>query len=255
MLTTFLDFAVEIATEAGEATLAHFGRSRAAEWKGDGSPVTVADRASERILRERIERAWPDHALLGEEFGGGGNEGATHRWVLDPIDGTVSFVHGVPLYGVLVGLEIEGEAVVGVAHFPALGETYSAARGHGCRRNGSRVSVSKVESLSEATLGYTDLAGFDLHGCPETFERVRQATRTQRAWGDAYGHCLVAAGRIDLMLEPFLHPWDRAALLPILREAGGFHGGWDGLPHPEGGTALSTSAALRDAALDLVRTA
>lgn len=248
----YLAFATRIAREAGKVTLAHYRTGREAAEKADGTPVTIADRNAEQLLRSRITETYPDHAILGEEFGETGGDGATHRWVLDPIDGTVSFVHGVPFYGVLVALEIDGVSRVGVAHFPAAGDTFAAADGLGCRRNGELVRVSDVETLAEATLGYTDARSFAEHDCSVLFTHLQAATRVQRGWGDAYGHCLVAAGQIDLMVEPQVAPWDRAALLPILREAGGYHGAWDGLPHPEGGSALSTNAALRALAIELL---
>src|SRR6266540_2242936 len=121
-LVSLLEFAIDAAWAAGQATLAHFQTGVAVERKADDSPVTIADRHAERILRDRIATQFPDHAVLGEEFGADERHGS-HRWVLDPIDGTQSFIHGVPFYGVLVGLEIDGVPRLGVAHFPALGET------------------------------------------------------------------------------------------------------------------------------------
>ena len=148
-LRQFLDFAMEAAWQAGQLTLAHFQTGVAVDWKEDRTPVTVADQGAEKLLRELISRRFPDHAVMGEEFGETDKD-STHKWILDPIDGTQSFIRGIPLYGVLIGLEIDGEAVVGVSHFPALGEMVSAARGEGCRWNGRLARVSSVSRLEDA---------------------------------------------------------------------------------------------------------
>ncbi|MEJ2679776.1 MAG: inositol monophosphatase family protein, partial [Gemmatimonadota bacterium] len=143
-----LDFAVEVAEHAGRSTLEHFGPDVKVERKADGTPVTVADRESERQVREAVAARFPGDAVVGEEFGGDATGG--RRWIVDPIDGTKSFIHGVPLYGVLLALEADGEAVLGVLHFPALDETVSAARGLGCWWNGKRARVSSVDRLEGA---------------------------------------------------------------------------------------------------------
>ncbi|MGH2543762.1 MAG: inositol monophosphatase family protein, partial [Ardenticatenaceae bacterium] len=156
----YLDFAIDAAWQAGRLTLQYFQAAFDVEWKGDASPVTVADRGAEELLRRLIETKYPDHAIVGEEFGETHRAGASFRWILDPIDGTRSFIRGVPLYAVLVGLEIEGEMVVGVVNFPALGEIVTATKGEGCRWNGRACRVSRVAHLSEALVCYTDPAAF-----------------------------------------------------------------------------------------------
>lgn len=246
-----LEFALEIAGGAGAITLRHFRQGSAPETKADGSFVTVADREAEAFLRERISQAYPDDAILGEEFGlCKGSSG--RRWILDPIDGTFSFVHGVPLYGVLVGLEIDGSPTVGAAVFPALDEIVWAAIGRGCFHNGVRARVSSTEALDRALVLVTDLLA-----APEALragaERVQQRAQSRRGWGDAYGHALVATGQADLMLDPEMSVWDCAALFPIVTEAGGTFTDWSGKPTIDGGSAVSTNGALFDQVITALR--
>jgi fructose-1,6-bisphosphatase/inositol monophosphatase family enzyme len=151
-LSSLLPFAQQAAVDAGAITLQYFQRDVAVEHKHDASPVTIADRSSERFLRQLIQQRFPDHAVLGEEDGLSGPEHATYRWVLDPIDGTKTFVRGVPLYGVLIGLLREDQPVLGVLHMPALNETVGAALGHGCRWNGNPCRVSTVDRLDRSLI-------------------------------------------------------------------------------------------------------
>jgi histidinol phosphatase-like enzyme (inositol monophosphatase family) len=241
-LSPLLEFAVDAAWAAGRVTLGHFQVGVDVERKADDSPVTIADRGAERLLRERIASRYPDHAILGEEYGAAGAH-QRYRWVIDPIDGTKSFVSGMPLYGVLVGLEVDGTPAVGVCHFPALGETLSAATGLGCYWNGRRARVSGVDRLDEATLGYSDSRDLaDRMGAH--WARLSHAVRLVRGWGDCYGHCLVATGRLDVMLDAAMNPWDCCALVPIVREAGGAFTDWTGTPRIDGGDAYSTNGRL-----------
>ena len=238
-----LDVALEAAFAAGRRTLAHFQTTLEVERKADHSPVTIADREAETVLRERLERAFPDHGIVGEEFGAS-RPGASHQWYLDPIDGTMSFVRGVPLYAVLVALEVDGRVEAGVAHFPALGETLAAATGGGTRWNGRRVHVRSTPSLEEAFVGFTDAASFAEHGRARAWGEVLARTAYRPGWSDAYGHALVASGRLDAMLDPVMHPWDCGPFPVLLREAGGRFGAWDGRETIHGGEAVSCSGAL-----------
>lgn len=245
-----LEFASAAVRQAGEFTLTYFQRGASAEWKADGSPVTVADRGAEQLLRTLIEDRFPDHAIVGEEFGETDKD-SPHRWFIDPIDGTQSFIRGVPLYGVLMGLEIAGETVVGAVCFPGLHEIVAAARGLGCHWNGRAARVSTVARLGDAVLAYTDCRDLALRR-PNDWDRLQAATRLQRGWSDCYGHCLVATGRADVMLDPIMNPWDCAALLPIVVEAGGTFTDWEGRQTIHGGSALSTNGALFDEVMRLV---
>jgi myo-inositol-1(or 4)-monophosphatase len=251
-LRRHLDFARETAWEAGRLTLATFQTAHGTEFKEDDSPVTVADRAAETFIRRRLAETYPDHAVLGEEFGASASSSSSHRWIIDPIDGTKSFVCGVPIYGVLLALEIDGVPAVGVAHFPALDEMISAASGLGCSRNGRACRVSATADLSRAVVAHADTASFARQGKGAAWDRLQQATWYRAGWCDAYGYALVATGRADVMLDPIMNVWDCAPLLPILREAGGYFGDWNGRERIDGGEALATNAALRDAVLALL---
>src|SRR5262245_2383587 len=196
-LSDFLEFAIGAAWQAGRSTLAHYQTEVAVERKPDQSVVTIADRTAEQIIPRLIATRFPDHAIVGEEFGGDSTRSA-HRWMIDPIDGTTTFVRGVPFYGVLIALEIEGVPEVGVSYFPALDEMVSAATGLGCRWNGRPGRVSAVRSLDEATVVYTDAGNVQARLGPR-WNGLLTDTAVQRGWGDCYGHALVATGRADIM--------------------------------------------------------
>jgi myo-inositol-1(or 4)-monophosphatase len=198
-----------------------------------------------------IEARFPRHAILGEELGETSRD-SDHRWIIDPIDGTQSFVRGVPLFGVLLGLEVAGAVVVGVAHFPALGETIAAATGEGCRWNGRPARVSSVSRLESALVLCTDTAEMRRRA-PEGWSRIEGVARLQRGWSDCYGYSLVATGRADVMLDPVMQPWDCAPFLPILREAGGTFTDWTGKATIYGGNGLASNGRLLEETVRLLR--
>jgi histidinol-phosphatase len=252
-LRPYLEFGVQTAYEAGRLTLGYFGTEAARpEFKADDTPVTVADREAERLIRERIGARYPKHAVLGEEYGEAQGSDVDHRWVVDPIDGTESFVRGVPLYGVLIGLEIEGVCEVGAAYFPAIDEMVCAATGEECYRNGRRVRVSTRQSLSQGMVSFTDVASFEEHDRGGVWLRVLSAAGGCRGWSDAYGHALVATGRTEVMLDPIMNPWDCGPFPPILREAGGYFGDWSGNETIYAGEAMSTTRSLLPEVLSLI---
>lgn len=253
-LRALLDFAVELAGTAGAITYRHFKGSFVAERKSDNSFVTVADRETEKYLRASIEKVFPDDGILGEEEGEKPGR-SNRRWILDPIDGTYSFVHGVPLYGILIGLEIDGEAVLGVVNLPALDELVYAASGLGCYWNNVAASVSSTKSLSEALLLATDFGACEEYGFGQAAAILQRQAQARRTWGDAYGHVLVATGRADIMLDPIMNVWDCAALLPILEEAGGTFTDWNGERTIRGGNAISTNGALVDSVMAVINKA
>lgn len=252
-LREYLDFAVETAYLAGRLTLSAFQTGVHSDFKTDDTPVTVADRQSEQLIRARIEARYPQHAVVGEEYGADELTGIAHRWYVDPIDGTKSFVHGVPLYAVLIGLEIEGTVEAGVAYFPALDEMVAAATGEGCWWNGRPAHVSTETRLDRAVVSFTDVANFEIYGRGAAWQRIKDATYYRAGWGDAYGHCLVATGRVELMLDPIMSDWDCGPFPPILREAGGYFGDWNGNPTIHADEALSTTQALLPEVLRLIR--
>lgn len=246
-----METAVQAAWSAGRSTLRWFGAGPPVESKADGSPVTAADRDSERTLRESLRARFPDDGILGEEEGeSAGRSG--RRWILDPIDGTRSFIRGVPLYGVMVALEAEGDPVVGVLHFPALRETVAAARGLGCWWNGDPCRVSETDRLDGALVltsgdarpGSGD-AGLDRR--VRGLRRLADRSGTFRTWGDCYGYALVATGRAEAMLDPTLQLWDAAAVRPVLEEAGGVFTDWAGAADHRSGHVVGTNRRLANA--------
>lgn len=256
-----LVFALAVAREAGALTLEYFGSERLlTETKGDGTPVTRADREAEGLLVTRIRDAFPDDGILGEESGETrGTSG--RRWILDPIDGTESFVHGVPLYGTLVALEAEGRPVAGVVCLPALREAVFAARGEGAfwardlggKETTVRARVSTVGRLDRALFCTTSPRGFERSGHTAFYQRLRGRIAHERGWSDCYGHVLVATGRAEIMLDPVMEVWDCAALQPIVEEAGGRFTDFSGAPTHHGGSAISTNLALADEVRALAR--
>jgi histidinol-phosphatase len=247
-----LEVATEAAWGAGQVTLRWFQQGPPVHRKEDGSPVTEADRGAERAIRRTLRERFPDDGIIGEEEGEESGR-SNRRWVIDPIDGTRSFIHGVPLYGVMIALEADGQTVVGVLYFPALDETVAAARGMGCRWNGRACSVSDVDRLDRAlvvtsgdarTHSLPDDAG--LPGRIEGLRRLEALADTYRTWGDCYGYALVATGRAEAMLDPMLHVWDAAAVRPVIEEAGGVFTDWEGTPFHETGHAVATNANLAE---------
>jgi len=212
--------AVEIARMGGDHTLSYFNRDIVIERKADDSPVTAADREAEELMQKEITNRFPGHGIIGEEHGKI-NSASSVQWILDPIDGTKSFIHGVPLYTTLIGVLVAGEPVAGVIYAPALDELCEAAKGKGARLNGRTCSVRSCADLAEATFLTTDSTTSAEFGFETEYRKLLEATRVNRTWGDAYGHMLVAAGRADIMFDPILNIWDAAPLLTILREAGG----------------------------------
>lgn len=221
------ELALTAAQQAGHFALGYFDQNVAVEWKADKSPVTLADRGAEELLRKILLDKFPDDAFLGEEFGEKpGTSG--FRWIIDPIDGTRSFVRGVPIWATLVGLEYRGEQIAGVAFLPAMNQTYRALRGDGAFREERPLHVSTVDNLAEAHLFYSSISWFAKVGKADAFLELVRRTQRQRGFGDFYGFLLVAQGSGDLMVEHGVHAWDLAALKPIVLEAGGLMTDWNG---------------------------
>jgi histidinol phosphatase-like enzyme (inositol monophosphatase family) len=233
----------EVARIAGAVAARHFRSRLEVETKRDGSPVTAADREAERVARDWIERRFPADGILGEEFGVVRGE-ARRRWLLDPIDGTKTFVRGVPLWGTLVAVAEGDEVLAGCASFPATDELVVAAPGEGCWWNGSRCAVSPVDDLAVATVLTTDDRFRERPERLEGWRALAARAAVSRTWGDCYGYLLVATGRAEAMTDPVLSPWDSAVLLPIIEEAGGTFTDWDGDRTAFGGSAIATNRAL-----------
>lgn len=251
-LRDYLDFLIETAYLAGRKTLAYYQTGVQADYKSDRTPVTLADRQVEEIIRGRIEKRFPRHAIVGEEYGLKDYEGASHRWIIDPIDGTKSFLRGIPLYAVLIGLEIEGKAVAGAAYFPALDEMLAGADGQGAWWNGRPARVSEVASLESAWITCTDPAGFYRHGRGDAWDRMLKVGYVHGGWSDAYGYLLVATGRAEVMLDPVMEVWDCGPFPAIFREAGGYFGDWKGNETVYGHEGLATNRVLLPSVLDVL---
>jgi len=213
------------------------------EYKGDGSPVTNADRSSERLLREWIEKRFPSDGILGEEYGMTRPD-AGRRWIIDPIDGTKAFTLQVPFWGSLVAV-VEGDTVLaGAASYPALGEMLAAGRGEGCWWNGGPCRVSSIANMTAAAVLTTDAAFKDepekLHG----WLALAAAAGASRTWGDCVGYLLVATGRAEVMVDPRVSAWDIAPFVTAIAEAGGVFTDWNGDGRYSNGSAVATNAAL-----------
>jgi histidinol phosphatase-like enzyme (inositol monophosphatase family) len=248
-VATLLDLAVDLVRDAGELTLEWFRRADLdVERKGDGTPVTAADRAAEHRLRAAIGDRFPDDTIVGEEE-------ATHvgtsgrSWIIDPIDGTKAFTRGVPLYSNLLAINDEDGPLIGVINLPALGQIVYAARGRGCFVNGQPAHVSAPVGLDEAYLSSSSYSHWD----DDALLRVKHTGCSLRTWGDGYGYALVATGAVDAMVDPEVSWWDVAPMPVILTEAGGTFTDFAGRTDATTGSALATGGADHAELLALLR--
>ncbi len=243
-----LDFAVDVVRTAGEMTLRWFrSPDLAVDSKADGTPVTAADRAAERLVRERIAGRFPDDGVLGEEEPEvRGRSG--RRWIVDPIDGTKAFTRGVPLYSTLLALHDGDGPALGVIGLPALGQVVYAGRGLGCWSDGRPARVSDTTTLDGA---YLTTSGYN-HWPDPALLAVKHAGCKLRTWGDGYGYALVATGRADAMVDPVVELYDVAAMPVILTEAGGRFTTLDGREDADGGSGVATNGRVHDQLLRLL---
>ena len=243
--------AADVARVAGDVALRHFRSALRVEIKGDGSPVTIADREAETAARAWLADRFPRDGILGEEQGlTAGASG--RRWVIDPIDGTKTFVRGVPLWGTLVAVAEGDDVLAGAAYFPAVGEIVAAAPGAGCWWNGARCRVSGVDALGSALVLTTDEQFTHRPDRRDAWRRLAGSAGVARSWGDCYGYLLVATGRAEAMLDAVVGDWDVACFLPIVEEAGGVFTDWDGRRAAFGGSAVATNRALAGAVREAV---
>jgi histidinol-phosphatase len=244
-----LGLAQEIADLADAITMARFrAPDLRVDTKPDNTPVTDADRHVEEMVRERVTSARPSHAVLGEE--GGSTGGGEWRWIVDPIDGTKNFARGVPVWGTLLSLQHRGEETCAVVSAPALGRRWWAVRGGGAQRDDGAMSVSTVDALAEATLSVTDVRDFARRGWGDGFNRLAQACRVVRGFGDFWSHVLVAEGAIDCGVEAVVNEWDVSALRLIVREAGGMFSDFAGVDHCRGGNVVTSNGRIHAQVLD-----
>lgn len=257
-LSTRLDLAVSAARAAGDLTLSFFQRDAVrVERKSDNSPVTQADRQAEQLLRKMILDSFPADAILGEEFGEvAGTSGFT--WILDPIDGTKSFISGVPLYSVLIGVIYECVSLAGVILVPGLREYVYASKGQGAwwvRNDGPPQSarVSQCESLEQGLFLTSQVDSFEQRGAAAVYRQLEQAASITRTWGDGYGYLLVATGRAAAMVDPIMNAWDAAPLQPVLTEAGGTYTDWSGRETIYGGEGIGSNGRVLPEILAVTR--
>lgn len=254
-----LMFAVDAAKQAGDITLKYFGQLDTGQRhdKADGTPVTIADRESETHLRALIQSRYPDDAILGEEFDPKpGTSG--YQWVIDPIDGTISFVHGVPLYGTMLACLRDGHPELGVIHMPVLDEVVYAADGLGCwHRSGvqdaKRAHMSQTLNLAEALINTTSMSYFKTPELRVLYEKLDAMCKHSRGWSDCYAWILLATGRVDAVVEPDLKLWDFAAALPIISESGGIWSDLQGKATLQATRLVASNAALHSQLLDTIK--
>jgi histidinol phosphatase-like enzyme (inositol monophosphatase family) len=248
-MTDLLNATLEAARVAGNVAMKYFTRDISIEIKRDGSPVSEADRAAEQAARKWIAERFPGESVSGEELGVV-NTGSSRRWIIDPIDGTRSFVHGVPLWGSLVAVAERGSVVAGAVVFPVLHEWTAAQEGEGCWSNGARVSVSRCGELSQSVVLTTDSRFATSPGRAERWTRLAGRSAVSRTWGDCYGYHLVATGRAECMVDDVMNEWDWAPFVPIIAEAGGVLTDWSGGMSQLARGVIATNALLANAIRD-----
>lgn len=246
------DAAMDAAQQAGQFALHYFDQGIAVEWKSDHSPVTMADRGAENLIREKLLVKFPGDGFLGEEYGDTpGSSG--YRWIIDPIDGTRSFVRGIPIWACMIGLEYKGELIAGVVFLPAMKQVFHALRGNGAFRDERRIRVSDVATLDHAHVYYSSISWFMKAGHDKQFLNLVKQTERQRGFGDFYGFMMVAQGSGEIMIEYGVHAWDLAALAPIVEEAGGRLTAWDGKLDIDKPDVLASNGKLHEQALKIIR--
>ena len=265
-LETRLTFANQIAKAAGRRTLKYFQTNLFdVQKKEDGSPLTIADQDAERYLRNKIQETYPADSIIGEEFES--VEGSSpYRWILDPIDGTKSFISGVPLYGTMVAVEkVEAEptvrkSVIGSVYFPGLDVGVYAAQGSGAwafqgDQTPTQARVSQKSRMADSVLTTTSVDSFGVQDAGDLYRELASSVYFCRTWGDVYGYFLVATGRVEVMIDPELNIWDAAAAQPIIEEAGGRFTDWQGNQRIDSGNAVGSNGLIHEAVIEMMRTA
>ena len=251
MTEEFINFVRKLASESAEVIKPYFAAfDLEVELKEDETPVTAADRGAEEVMRHLIRKAFPDHGIIGEEFGDE-NEAAEFVWVLDPIDGTKSFTSGCPLFGTLICLLHEGQPVLGAINQPIL-ERLCIGDNNQTTVNGHPVRAPETDTLSEAILLTTDILSIGKYQNRVGFDNLLHKTKMFRTWGDCYGYLLLASGGADIMLDPIVNPWDVLPVVPVVRGAGGVITAWDGSDVVQGDSCVAATQNLHPHVLEIL---
>ncbi len=247
------NFIHRLAEESGQIIKRYFFASNLeVETKGDETFVTKADRQAEKAMRQLIQEEYPGHGIIGEEFGNE-NQHAEFVWVLDPIDGTISFISGCPLFGTLIGLLHKGQPILGAINQPIL-NLLCLGDNEKTTLNGKPIRMREVNRLSDATVLTTDVLAVPRYQRSAGFERLVQESRVFRTWGDCYGYLLLASGRADVMLDPIMNPWDILPLIPIIQGANGMITSWDGNPASSAKSCVAANKNLHPLVLEMLNT-
>ena len=251
MREEYINFVRELAAESAKIIKPYFASfDLEVELKADETPVTAADRGAEEVMRHLIRKRFPDHGIIGEEFGNE-NDAAEFVWVLDPIDGTKSFASGCPLFGTLICLLHEGQPVLGAINQPIL-DRLCIGDNEETTVNGHPVHVRETDDLSEATLLTTDILSIGEYQNKEGFENLLQEAKLFRTWGDCYGYLLLASGGADIMLDPIMNPWDILPVIPVVRGAGGIITAWDGSDVVQADSCVAATRNLHSRVLEIL---
>lgn len=243
----YVDFTKQLAKASGDIINSYFRKDINIETKSDDSPVTVADKKAEEAMREMIMKAFPEHGIIGEEFGNH-NEDAEYQWVLDPIDGTKSFITGTFLFGTLIGLMKDRQPILGAIHHSVTSHLLIGTGGE-TRLNGNIVKVRPNDKLRNATLLYTDSMDIGKYQNGIAFQQLMGHTWLNRTWGDCHGYFLVATGYADIMIDPIMNLWDIVALIPVIEGAGGTITDWNGGSPLDGNGVIATNGDLHEQVL------
>ncbi len=249
-LDRFKAFSKHLADISGSIISSYFRTPVSVDSKSDSSPVTIADKKAEEVMREEIMSEFPEHGILGEEFGGH-NPSAEYKWVLDPIDGTKSFISGTVTFGTLIALVKNNEPVLGVINQPVLGE-FLIGDNNSCELNGVKTEVRNLKALSDATLLTTDHLNIKKYQDIGKFEKLLNKVKLYRNWGDCYGYYLLATGYADIMIDPIMNIWDLAALIPVVKGAGGIITDYKGSEAAKGNSIVAAAPYLHKQVIEIL---
>ena len=246
----FKHFCKTLAKESGKIINQYFRTKVGIETKDDESPVTIADKKTEQVMRELIMKEFPSHGILGEEFGKH-NEEAEYQWVLDPIDGTKSFVAGTVTFGTLIALLKNGKPLLGVINQPVLNE-FLIGDNQTCELNGEKVNVRECNNISDALMLTTDHLNIETYQNLENFENLMRKVKLYRQWGDCYGYYLVATGFADIMMDPIMSVWDSMALIPVINGAGGVITDYHGNDPVKGSSIVASTKEIHGQVIEIL---